>query len=380
MVLGVGVVTAVLWSMRGAELHEILRHTISTVIIACPCALSLAIPTALMAGSVRALSRGILFKDPAALEEISTVDRVLCDKTGTLTKGRPVITDFAILSDEPRDRSALRELARRSHHPAAGAVERQLLGEELPEVQLTDVEEIAGEGMKGRFGEREIRLGSPAFAGVEARAEGETEIAASLGGEPLASFLIQDALKADAGEAMARLTALGLRPVLVSGDVAPVVERVAAELGVSEFFSGQSPADKIDRVRELQSAGHRVLFAGDGFNDGGALAQSDLGVARGAGADLAQEAGRLVLVHSNPAGIAEAVDCGRRTRAVVRQNLALAAGYNVLAIPWATGLLAAVGVPLLPTWAAGLAMALSSLTVVLNAARLQSGHRAAPRL
>jgi Cu+-exporting ATPase len=415
IVLLLAAATAVGWVVAGAPAATVVARTLATVVISCPCALALATPTALLAGTNVALKRGLLVRDAGVLEALTTVRRVLFDKTGTLTRGRPSVVATLVDRMDDDERTAAAALARASLHPAALAVAearstRTTGGGES--AALVDVEESAGDGVRATWRGRPVRLGKLSFAAprfdlgaLHATSPSSTVRDLTLvafgvdSGELRALWSLDDELRPTSRAAVAELARRGLAVELVTGDRVEVAQRVGRELGLaSDAVHGDcTPAAKAQLVTQRQSGGSPVLFVGDGFNDGAALAAATVGAAIGAtngatngaaasrsssdddslarpssgGTDLARAAGRLVLLRGEPVDVVAALDVARATMRVVKQNLVLAALYNVVAIPWAMGLLARFGVTAPEPAAAGLAMAASSLVVVGNAFRLR---------
>ncbi|SDE26318.1 heavy metal translocating P-type ATPase [Streptomyces griseoaurantiacus] len=367
---------------------------VAVLIIACPCALGLATPTALMVGTGRGAQLGILIKGPEVLESTRRVDTVVLDKTGTVTTGRMTLQDVYVSGGTPGatdERELLRlagALEDASEHPvaraiAAGARERlrtaHAAGAREDEGALPPVEHfenVPGRGVRGRVAGREVavgRLAEPAAALPEdlararaaAEAEGRTAVVVALDGRPAGVLAVADAVKETSAEAVRRLRALGLTPVLLTGDNRAVAEAVARTVGIDEVIAEVLPEDKVAEVRRLRAEGRTVAMVGDGVNDAAALATADLGLAMGTGTDAAIEAGDLTLVRGDLRAAADAIRLSRRTLATIKGNLVWAFGYNVAALP-----LAAAG--LLNPMIAGAAMAFSSVFVVTNSLRLRS--------
>ncbi|MUL41657.1 copper-translocating P-type ATPase [Streptomonospora sp. PA3] len=380
VVIALAAATLVFWLATGGT-AEAFTAAVAVLIIACPCALGLATPTALLVGTGRGAQLGILIKGPEVLENTRRIDTVVLDKTGTVTTGRMALTGLAAAEDA--DEAEVLRLAGAvedaSEHPigravAAGAVQR--VGD-LPGVE--GFAAIGGRGVEGTVAGRRVLVGRPALLaerGMELPAEleratdrerrqGRTAVAVGWDGAARAVLSVSDTLKPTSAEAVARLRALGLRPVLLTGDTADVAEAVAAEVGIDEVVAEVLPEEKAAVVRRLQEEGRTVAMVGDGVNDAAALAQADLGLAMGTGTDVAIEAGDLTLVRGDLRVAADAIRLSRRTLATIRGNLFWAFGYNVLAIP-----LAAAG--LLNPMIAGAAMALSSVFVVSNSLRLRA--------
>ncbi|WP_431782537.1 heavy metal translocating P-type ATPase [Streptomyces chumphonensis] len=379
IVLAVG--TLGFWLGSGAGLTAAFTAAVAVLIIACPCALGLATPTALMVGTGRGAQLGILIKGPEVLETTRRADTVVLDKTGTVTTGR--MTLLAVRTAEGEDEERVLRLAgaleHASEHPVARAVATaaaERVGE-LPRPE--DFSNVPGLGVQGVVEGHAVLVGREkllaawslhlpealAEAKAEAEAGGRTVIAVAWDGEVRALLEVADAVKPTSAEAVRRLRGLGLTPVLLTGDNTAVARAVAAEVGIDEVIAEVMPQDKVDVVRRLQSEGRSVAMVGDGVNDAAALAQADLGLAMGTGTDAAIEAGDLTLVRGDLRTAADAVRLSRRTLATIRSNLVWAFGYNVLALP-----LAAAG--LLSPMIAGAAMAFSSVSVVANSMRLRS--------
>ncbi|WP_309063472.1 heavy metal translocating P-type ATPase [Streptomyces sp.] len=350
---------------------------VAVLIIACPCALGLATPTALMVGTGRGAQLGILIKGPEVLESTRRVDTVVLDKTGTVTTGRMTLQEVYVAegADEKQVLRLAGALEHASEHPvaravAAGAEER--VGT-LPAVE--SFENVPGRGVRGRVEGHEVAVGrlfddlppELARAGQEAESGGRTAVVVGWDGVARGVLAVADAVKETSAEAVRELRALGLAPVLLTGDNRTVAQAVAEAVGVDEVIAGVLPEDKADVVRRLQAEGRVVAMVGDGVNDAAALAVADLGLALGTGTDAAIEAGDLTLVRGDLRVAADAIRLSRRTLATIKGNLVWAFGYNVAALP-----LAAAG--LLNPMIAGAAMAFSSVFVVTNSLRLRSFH------
>ena len=349
------------------------------LIIACPCALGLATPTALLVGTGRGAQLGLLIKGPEVLESTRKVDTIVLDKTGTVTEGRMSLVDV-VCAGTGRD-EVLRvagALEDASEHPIAQAIAAAArdANSALPAVEAFANRE--GLGVEGIVDGHGVQVGRPALMadwGLRVPAEldaarraaeqlGRTAVLAAWDGEVRAVLVVADTVKPTSAEAVASLKALGLRPVLLTGDNAATARAVAAEVGIDDVIAEVLPADKAEVVRRLQAEGAVVAMVGDGVNDAPALAQADLGLAIGTGTDVAIEASDLTLVSGDLRGAADAIRLSRATLRTIKQNLTWAFGYNIAAIP-----LAAAG--LLNPLIAGAAMGLSSISVVANALRLR---------
>ncbi|HEX7221668.1 MAG TPA: heavy metal translocating P-type ATPase [Candidatus Limnocylindrales bacterium] len=388
-VLVIAALTFVAWFTLGAEPRLTLALTafIGVVIIACPCAMGLATPTAIMAGTGRGAEAGILLRGGEALERAEKVDVVVWDKTGTLTAGKPEVVDVAVGAGFTE--SAVLDLAasleRSSEHPLGAAVVSRARLSELGFLDVEAFEAVPGHGVSGRVGGREVLVGSARLLtarGIDTNALADRAAAAAGAGRTIAwvavdgvaagVLAIADPLKPEAATAVAELSRSGIESWLVSGDARPTVEAVAASVGIpsQRVLAEVLPGDKAGVIERLQAEGRIVAMVGDGINDAPALARSDVGVAIGSGADVAIEAAGITLVGGDPRGVPAAIALSRATMAIVRENLFWAFAYNVLLIPVAMGMLVPFGITMSPALAAG-AMAMSSVAVVTNSLRLR---------
>jgi Cu+-exporting ATPase len=379
VVIALAVATLGFWLGTGETAAFAFTAAVAVLIIACPCALGLATPTALMVGTGRGAQLGLLIKGPEVLESTRKVDTVVLDKTGTVTTGKMAVVEVVVADGVDRD-EALRlvgALESASEHPIARAIARTAAADgPLPVVEgFVNREGLGVEGVVDGHG---IIAGRPALlaewslhlspeldaARRAAEARGQTAIAAGWDGRATAVFVVADTVKDTSAEAVASLKALGLRPVLLTGDNETTARAVAAEVGIDEVIAEVLPGDKADVVRRLQAEGRVVAMVGDGVNDAPALATADLGLSIGTGTDVAIEASDLTLVSGDLRAAADAIRLSRATLRTIKQNLAWAFGYNVAAVP-----LAAIG--LLNPVIASLAMVFSSISVVSNALRLR---------
>ncbi|HLQ05508.1 MAG TPA: heavy metal translocating P-type ATPase [Verrucomicrobiae bacterium] len=362
-----------------------LTAFVAVLIIACPCALGLATPTAIMVGTGRGAARGILIKSAQALEAAQRIDTVAFDKTGTLTVGRPEVTDVLVCADYGEDETirliASAEL--RSEHPLAGAVVEAARARGVTPSEPERFESFPGQGVRAVVDGHDLYVGNKAFAvahgfddlgdGLLSHHEtaGKTPLIATIDGKPLGILALADVPRAAAADAIRDLKRMGLRTLLLSGDTKRTAEAIARTLGIDEVRAEVRPDGKAALVAELQRAGRRVAMVGDGVNDAPALAQADLGIAIGSGTDVAIASAGIVLVGGDPRGVPRALRLARKTVGTIRTNLFWAFFYNVALIPLAAGaLFPFFGILLSPIFAAG-AMAVSSVTVVTNSLRLR---------
>jgi P-type Cu2+ transporter len=380
-----GLGTFLVWLGLDAATTTALLYAITVVVITCPDALGLATPTAIMVGTGLGAKRGILFKNAVALEQVAALDTVVLDKTGTLTKGEPEVV-AVIAADELDERELLRAAAaveRESEHPLAEAVVRAAGERGLEAPQASGFEAVAGHGAiatveghrvalgNARLLEREhVSLDGLAQRAQELAGEGRTVVHVARDGKAAGLVAIADAPRETAAEAISALTEIGVRPVMLTGDNRETAERIARQLGIDEVIAEVLPEDKAQKVKELQQQGRKVAMVGDGVNDAPALAQADVGVAIGAGTDVAIETADVVLMRSDPLDVATAVRIGRGTVRKMRQNLGWAIGYNSLALPIAAGVFEPFGLTLRPEIAA-ISMSGSSVLVAVNALALK---------
>ncbi len=381
VVMGLAALTFLGWLLWGPApgLTTALVSMVAVLIIACPCAMGLATPTAVMVGSGRGAEMGILLRGGEPLERAYRLTAVVFDKTGTLTAGHPQVTDVLAWEGWPEDRvlawaAALEE---KSEHPLAEAITHAAAARQLTLPPVAEFQAVPGLGVKARIEGQEVLLGNLTFLGREGipqedlapqqerlAREGKTAIFLAAGGRPVGLLAAADTLKPGAADAVAAIKDMALKVVLLSGDNRPAVEAVARSVGVSEVLAEVLPGDKARKVAELQAQGEIVAMVGDGINDAPALAQADVGIALGTGADVAAEAADLTLIRDDLSLIPQAIHLSRKMMRIIRQNLFWAFCYNVIAIPGA-----ALGF-LNPAIAAA-AMAMSSVSVVSNSLRLR---------
>ncbi|WP_088838677.1 cation-translocating P-type ATPase [Listeria sp. ILCC792] len=377
VVLGIALVVFITWLLVGGELSHALEVAIAVLVIACPCALGLATPTAIMAGTGKGAENGILFKGGEHLERTSKVDTIIFDKTGTLTEGKLNVTD--VFSTDERFLKYALAIESQSEHPIAMAINRKLAedGVQTDGVEIGRVRAKAGHGMSSVMDGQKVELGSYRYIQAitelseDAREqvesfmqEGKTVVLMAIEGTFAGAFALSDVARPEAVQAIRSLQAQGIKTFVSSGDQTVVVQNMADALQLDGFFAEQLPGDKSELVVKLQNEGHVVAFVGDGINDAPALAASDVGISIGTGTDIAIETGDVTLVGHRLTLIPETVELSRATMRNIRQNFFWALAYNCAGIP-----IAALG--LLAPWVAGLAMAFSSVSVVSNALRLK---------
>lgn len=415
VVLGLAAVTFLAWLLATHSLQLALANTVAVLVIACPCAMGLAVPAALTVAVGRGAQLGVLFKGGEALERLTHLDAVVLDKTGTLTVGQPVLEAVHVLAPQtraasenvpsqagqpvsrpavlaasaaPDERTLLRIAAaaeERSNHPLAHAVveHARSLGLQWPAAE--DVQVLPGRGMSARVEGHDCLLGNEALFQeffvplpevVAPPQPGVTRLWMALDNAVVGYFDARDALRSDAVDAVAELRSAGMRVLMLTGDSAAAAAPIARQAGIDEVEAGLDPAGKLARIRALQQTGLRIAMVGDGINDAAALAQADAGIAMGSGADLAQEAGDVLLLRTRPAAIPAALGLARQTLRIMRQNLFWAVGYNIIGIPLAAGVFYPAFHVLLTPWVAAAAMALSSICVLSNSLRLRGWHPA----
>jgi Cu+-exporting ATPase len=387
-VVGAAILTFAAWSIWGPPpaFARALVNAVAVLIIACPCALGLATPMAIMVATGQGASTGVLVKNAEALELLGRVDTLVVDKTGTLTEGRPVVTAVEAFSSA-NEGDVLRWAAaveRGSEHPLAGAIVSAAVARGIQIPPVSAFVSTTGQGVSGDVEGHRIDLGNFDFMksrGIDCdslgqradvwRQQGQTVLVVSMDGRALGLVAAADTLRGPAADVVRRLKDEGLTVIMLTGDNAVTAAAVAQRVGIDDFRAGVLPADKRRVVAELQSEGHLVAMAGDGVNDAPALAQATVGIAMGTGTDVAMESAGITLVHSDLAGIVRARRLSRATIRNIRQNLFLAFVYNVLGVPIAAGILYPfTGLLISPIWASA-AMTLSSLSVIGNALRLR---------
>jgi Cu2+-exporting ATPase len=359
-----------------------LIRTISVLVIACPHALGLAIPLVVSIATERAARGGVLVKDRTALEAMRTVDTILFDKTGTLTRGEPALTH--VVAVDRRDQDELLALAAAaeddSEHPLARAITASAADRNLDRRTATNFQASTAVGVTATVDGHTVSVGGPALlrehqleplADSEAwQADGAIILHVLVDGRVAGALALADEVREESREAVAALHKLGKRVVMITGDAEPVARTVAAELAIDQVFAGVRPEDKGDKVKELQAQGRRVAMVGDGVNDAPALAQADVGIAIGAGTDVAIASAGVVLASDDPRSVLSVIELSRASYRKMQQNLGWAAGYNLISVPLAAGVLAPIGF-VLPMAVGALLMSASTVVVAANAQLLR---------
>ncbi|MCQ6273206.1 copper-translocating P-type ATPase [Pseudarthrobacter sp. R1] len=382
---GAGVITFIVWTLLGS-VPEAVTRTVTVLVIACPHALGLAIPLVIAISTEQAARAGVLIKNRMALERMRTIDVVLFDKTGTLTTGEPELKDVATVPGEDAD--ALLALAAAvesdSEHPVARAIVRAARERNLTLPAVAGFSSLTGRGVRASVGGRTVHVGGPALlrelgAVVPSALAGTTSGWMDRGaavlhvvddGRVLGAVSLEDAVRAESRQAVAALQKRGVKVGMITGDARQVAQAVAADLNIDEVFAEVLPADKDKKVAELQARGLKVAMVGDGVNDSPALARAEVGIAIGAGTDVAMESAGVVLAGNDPRAVLSMVDLSRASYRKMWQNLVWATGYNILSVPLAAGVLAFAGVVLSPA-AGAVLMSVSTIVVALNAQLLR---------
>jgi Cu+-exporting ATPase len=386
-VIAIAVITAVVWGLFGPApaLTYALVNAVAVLIIACPCAVGLATPISITVAMGQGALNGILFRNAEAVEKLRDVNTLVVDKTGTLTLGRPQLTD--VITENVSEGDAVRLIAsleRASEHPLAQAIVKGAEDRKLPLQAVENFESVTGQGVQGNVAGRRVAVGSRRFMETfsavpqvladkaeSLRALGKTAMFAAIDGRVAAVIAVADPIKETTPEAVKALQSQGVTVVMLSGDSRKTAEAVGRQLGITEVIAEVLPEQKVDKIKALQAAGRFVAMAGDGINDAPALAQAQVGIAMGTGTDVAIESASVTLVKGDLRGIAKAIRLSHATMRNVRQNLFFAFFYNALGVPIAAGVLYPVFGLLLSPIFAGAAMALSSFSVVTNALRLR---------
>lgn len=388
IVMVLALLSGLAWWILGQEPWIFsLSITISVLVIACPCALGLATPTAIMVGTGKGAENGLLFKSGQAIEVLQKVDTIVFDKTGTITQGKPQVTDMAVFSSA-KEEEVLQLAAsaeQYSEHPLAQALLKSAEDSGLTLLPSQDFQALSGRGLSVKIAEQTILLGNEKLmkeSGIDIRSaiaqaetyanQAKTPVYLAADGHLLAIIAIADQVKPSSQAAIQALHQMGLEVVMLTGDNEQTAQAIANQVGIDRVISQVLPEDKANQVKDLQDQGKRVAMVGDGINDAPALAQAEVGIAIGSGTDVAIESADLVLMHSDLMDVPKAVQLSQLTMKTIKQNLFWAFAYNVIGIPIAMGLLHLFGGPLLNPMLAGAAMALSSVSVLLNALRLRT--------
>jgi P-type Cu+ transporter len=388
VVVGIALLTFAIWSLFGPEptLPYALSHFMAVLLIACPCALGLATPTAIMVGTGRGAELGILIKSAESLETAYRVQTVVFDKTGTLTRGEPIVTEI-VTADGAERNEAIRLAAAAewgSEHPLGKAIVQYAHDLAIAVPPMQDFEAIPGHGVRAQIEGKHVRIGKQQFLldqgvalknldkeGERLAQEGQTPMYVAVADEAVGLIAVADAVKPSASTAVEALHDMGIDVAMITGDHSHTAAAIARQVGIDRVLAEVLPQDKALQVKKLQTAGRVVAMVGDGINDAPALAQADVGVALGTGTDVAIETADIALLRDGLAGVPQAIRLSRRTMRTIRQNLFWAFFYNVTLIPVAAGALYPFFGLLLNPMFAGAAMAFSSVSVVINSLRLR---------
>ncbi|MCI1974445.1 MAG: copper-translocating P-type ATPase [Limosilactobacillus sp.] len=373
-VLIIAILTFLIWYVfLGATMVNAMLFAVAVIVIACPCALGLATPTALMVGTGRAAKMGVLIKNGEALEEINDVRTIAFDKTGTITVGKPTVTD--VVGDEQQVLKVAASLEAASEHPLAKAIVDRSQKLKIKPEEVADFKAIQGRGVTATINGQLGFVGSPKLAkkidqkledqASQLQSQAKTVIYVGLGDQVIGLIAIQDTPKESSAEAIDQLKARGLRTVMITGDNEEVAQAIAKQVGIDDVIAGVMPNQKSAAIESLQKDGQKVAFVGDGINDAPALTMADVGIAMGSGTDIAIESGDIVLIQNDLRGVVRALSISQKTFSRIKLNLFWALIYNVIGIPIAAGVFVAVGLSLSPEFAA-LAMAFSSVSVVTS--------------
>lgn len=405
-VLVLSILAAILWLVAGEDFAFAMKIFVSVLVIACPCALGLATPTAIMVATGKGAENGILIKNGESLEMLHKIDTVVFDKTGTITEGKPQVTDFQVVQGEEREILAkLVTMEKNSEHPIAIAIQEYGERKKVPILSIEKVEAIPGKGITGKIEEEMIIVGNRRImeenhilpkivkkvvdfpkeriqqdtfslmqlenAVQRLEEQGKTVLYMAVNQRLVCFFAVADQIKDTSKKAIEKLTKMGIEVVMLTGDSDTVARGVAKEVGIHTVFSQILPTEKVEKIEMLQRQGKKVAMCGDGINDSPAIAKAEVGIAIGAGTDIAIESADVILKRSDLSDVVTSIRLSKKTITNIKENLFWAFGYNVLGIPIAMGLLHLFGGPLLNPMIAALAMSLSSVSVVTNALRLK---------
>ena len=376
VVLIIAIITFVIWYVfLGAILVNGMLFAVSVVVIGCSCGLGLEIPTALMVGTARSAKMGVLIKNGEVLEEVSDIDTVVFDKTGTITVGKPQVTN--VVGDKNKVLTIAASLEENSEHPLATAVVKAAKEAKTEIKSIQNFAAIEGRGVKANYGNQEAFVGSDRLLedisisqemkdqALQLQKEAKTVVYVGLGSDIIGLIAIQDVPKTSSKQAIVELKKHGLKTVMLTGDNQNVAEAIGREVGIDQVIAGVLPTEKATEIKKLQNEGNKVAFVGDGINDAPALSTADVGIAMGSGTDIAIESGGIVLVQNDLMGVVRALEISKKTFNRIKLNLFWALIYNTIGIPIAAGLFMAFGLQLSPELA-GLAMAFSSVSVVTS--------------
>lgn len=390
VVICIATLAALLWIISGQDIAFAVKIFVCVLVIACPCSLGLATPTALTVSMGRSASNGILIKNGEALQRLNETDTVVFDKTGTITKGKPEVSDFAVYNGFTAKESLeyLGSAEAKSEHPLAKAIISYCEENNIETGEVTDCEFLTGMGIKCRKDTDEIICGNEKLMianGVDtgickdfaetATSKGKTAVMLSINGKIAACAAISDSLKENCVEIISKIKKLGIETVMLTGDNIKTANEIARSAGIDTVHADLMPDDKLRIVNELKDSGKKVIMVGDGINDAPSLTAADVGMAIGSGTDIAIESADIVLIGGDISGVLSAIQISKRTMRIIKQNLFWAFAYNVICIPVAAGLLFAFGGPLLSPMFAAAAMSLSSVTVVSNSLRLYKADK-----
>ncbi|MFA6891144.1 MAG: heavy metal translocating P-type ATPase [Sphaerochaetaceae bacterium] len=375
-VMAIALGVFLVWKLTGSSFDFALNTAVSVLVIACPCALGLATPIAIMVASGKGAQMGILFRNAGSIEELHNVKTIAFDKTGTLTEGKPMVTDL----DGEKDLLFIAaSLEQASEHPLSKAIVQKAQQERLTLGKTTDFMAIVGEGVIGNVDGRPVKIGNQKLIDIpedyrtkleNLASEGKTALAVSVENKVIGIITVADTLRKETKHTIKQLNEMGVRTVMLTGDNERTAKAIASQCGVSEYVAGQLPGQKEETIKNLKAKYGDIAMVGDGINDAPALAQADTGIAVGSATDVARESADIVLVRNNLEDVAKAIKLSQATMKNIKQNLFWAFFYNCLGIPVAAGLLTLFGGPTLSPMIASLCMAFSSLTVVTNALRL----------